>query len=182
MIPRTLHEQVADIYYRIAEIERRARNRKRTGVIAEVGTGENAGKYRVKISAPGEKAYIGPWMKQRTVAAGKVKIDVVRKVGEQVDVISESGDLTDAVIDMSTYSNDNDRENGDDVPLHIKVDGDGAIICGKLTITADVQIDGDVKINGAFDVDGSSFTHNGKNVGATHGHVTAPPGPPGPPV
>lgn len=26
------------------------------------------------------------------------------------------------------------------------------------------------------------LTHNDKNIGSTHGHVTAPPGPPGPPV
>lgn len=31
-------------------------------------------------------------------------------------------------------------------------------------------------------IEGGVFTHNGVNIGSDHGHVTAPPGPPGPPV
>jgi len=137
MIPKTLSGQVSDLYYRLAEIERRSRNRKRTGTIAEVGEGDNAGKYRVQLSEQGEKPFLSPWMKARTVGAGGVKIDVVRTVGEQVDVISESGDLTDAVIDMSTYSDENARENGGNVPLHIKI-GDAVLeMSGDgLTVTA----------------------------------------------
>ncbi len=43
------------------------------------------------------------------------------------------------------------------------------------TIKANVLIEGDVQING------SSLRHNDKNIGSTHTHVTAPPGPPGVP-
>lgn len=125
MIPNTLPDQMADIYGRLAEIERRARNRKRTGKIAEVGTGENAGKYRVNLGEQGGKPYLSPWMRPRTLGAGGVKIDVILSVGEQVDVHSESGDLADATIDLSTYSEENARENAD-VPFHIKI-GDTVI-------------------------------------------------------
>ena len=137
MIPRTLGGQIADLYYRLAEIERRARNRKRTGTIAEVGEGDNAGKYRVLISEQGGKPYLSPWMKSRTIGAAGVKFDITRTVGEQVDVVSESGDLTDAVIDMSTYSDENARENTSNVPLHIKI-GDAVLeMSGDgLTVTA----------------------------------------------
>lgn len=31
-------------------------------------------------------------------------------------------------------------------------------------------------------IEGGRLTHNGINIGSDHGHVTAPPGPPGPPV
>lgn len=137
MIPKTLSGQVADLYYRLAEVERRARNRKRTGTIAEVGSGENAGKYRVQLSEQGGKPYLSPWLKAKALGAGGVKIEVMRTVGEQVDVVSESGDLTDAVVDLSTYSDENARANGANVPLHIKIgdavfemSGDG------LTVTA----------------------------------------------
>lgn len=135
MIPRTLHEQVADIYYRIAEIERRARNRKRTGVIAEVGTGENAGKYRVRLSEQGDKPYLTGWLKTRQLGAGGVKIDVLLSQGEEVDVTSESGDLTDAQIDLSTYSEANAREN-ENTPLHIKI-GNTVIAVSGDTIAMD---------------------------------------------
>lgn len=31
-------------------------------------------------------------------------------------------------------------------------------------------------------IEGGTFTHDGKNIGKDHGHVSAPPGSPGPPV
>lgn len=151
MIPKTLTGQVADLYYRLAEIERRARNRKRTGTIAEVGSGVKLGKYRVQLSEQGGKPFLSPWMKARTVGAGGVKIDVVRTVGEQVDVISESGDLTDASIDLSTYSDENARANGENVPLHIKIgnavlamSGDEVrILAGKIILDGEVHLGGE---------------------------------------
>ncbi|UNK36571.1 phage baseplate assembly protein V [Shinella sp. H4-D48] len=125
MIPDNLPDQIANIYGRLAEIERRGRNRKRTGKVAEVGTGDNAGKYRVKLGEQGGKPYLTPWIRPRTLGAGGVKIDVILSAGEQVDVHSESGDLADATIDLSTYSEENARENAD-VPFHIKI-GDTVI-------------------------------------------------------
>lgn len=51
-------------------------------------------------------------------------------------------------------------------------------LTGAFRITAgSVQIDAD-----NIALTGSSLTHNGKNIGSDHGHVSAPPGPPGPPV
>ena len=135
MIPEQIPQQFADIYHRIAEIERRNRNRKRTGTIAEGP--DDKGRYRVKISEQGGTPYLSPWVKPKTYAAGGVKMDVVYTVGEQVDLVSESGDLTDAVIEMSTYSDENARENGGNVPLHIKI-GDAVLeMSGDgLTVTA----------------------------------------------
>lgn len=137
MIPKTLAGQIAHLYYLQAESDRRARNRKRTGKIAEIGEGENAGKYRVQLSEQGGKPYLSPWLKAKALGAGGVKIEVVRTVGEQVDVVSESGDLTDASIDLSTYSDENARANGGNVPLHIKI-GDAVLeMSGDgLTVTA----------------------------------------------
>ena len=137
MIPNTIEGQIADLYHRHAESERRARNRKRTGTIAEVGEGENAGKYRVQLSEQGGTPYLSPWVKPKTYAAGGVKMDVVYTAGEQVDLVSESGDLTDSVIEMSTYSEANARENTGNVPLHIKI-GDAVLeMSGDgLTVTA----------------------------------------------
>lgn len=144
MIPSTLPDQISDLYFRIAEVERRARNRKRKGTVAEVGTGENAGKYRARLSDQNGKPFLTGWLKTRQLGAGGVKIDIMLTKGEQVDIISESGDLTDAQIDFSTYSEENKREN-DSTPLHIKigetvlaVSGDGVSIkAGTATFTAD---------------------------------------------
>ncbi|MBD8556905.1 phage baseplate assembly protein V [Rhizobium sp. CFBP 8762] len=169
MIPHTLPDQLADLYSRVNEIERRARNRKRTGTIAEVD--HEQGKYRVMLSSPNGKPYLSPWIRSRSLGAGGVKIDVLLTKGEQVDVVSESGDLTDAVIDMSTYSNANARENTSS-PLHIKI-GDTVFAAdgGALTlVSGQIVMNGDVTITGNVAIEGGSLTHNGVNIGSTHIH------------
>lgn len=177
MIPNELPKQIAHLYHRLGEIERRARNRKRKGTIAEIGTGDNVGKYKVKLSENGGNPYVSGWIKSRVLGGGATKIDVMRAVGEQVDVVSESGDLTDAEIDLSTYSDSNARENGGNVPLHIKIGSTVVAVSGDLVeITGNTKIVGDVEIEGAVKITGSSLTHNGKNVGSTHTHGGVEPG------
>lgn len=119
MIPKAFTDQVADLYHRIAELERRARNRRRSGLVADGPDGQ--GRYRIALSSQDGKPFLTGWIKARTLGAGGAKIDVVFAKGEQVDVTSESGDLTDAVIDMATYSTASARENAENVPLHIKI-------------------------------------------------------------
>ncbi|MFK0384986.1 hypothetical protein [Agrobacterium sp. NPDC090273] len=118
-----LVNHIEELNYRIADIERRERNRRRKGKIAEIS--DDKSKYRVELSRQGEAPYLTPWIKPRTLAGGGVKVDVLYSIGEQVDVVSESGELADAQIDFSTYSDDNARENSD-TPLHIKI-GDAVI-------------------------------------------------------
>ena len=130
-----LVDQLADMLHRIAELERRNRNRRRKGTIAEVS--DDKSKYRVKLSDQNGKPYLTPWMKARTLAAGGVKVDVLYQKGEQVDVVSESGDMADAQIDFSTYSDANARENKD-MPLHIKI--------GNTVVEASSEL---VKVTGA---------------------------------
>lgn len=90
----SLVDQITDLYVRMAELERRNRNRRRKGTIAEVS--DDKSKYRVKLSEQAGKPYLTPWIKARTLAAGGVKVDVLYSVGEQVDVVSENGEMTDA--------------------------------------------------------------------------------------
>lgn len=150
MIPSTLHEQIADLYARLDEINRRARNRKRKGTIAEVGDGDNAGKYRVKLSEQDGKPFLTGWIRSRVLGAGAAKIDVPRRVNEQVDVVSESGDMTDAEIDLSSYSTENARENNANIPVHIKVDGAVlAISSGRIELVAGtIVLNGEVHLGG----------------------------------
>ena len=64
---------------------------------------------RVKFEERDGAPYLGPWMPWKEVASGGIKTHIPPTVGEQVDVLSESGDLADGVIDMSTPSNENPR-------------------------------------------------------------------------
>lgn len=148
MIPRMPDQQLSHIGVRIADTERRNNNRRRTGKIAE-GPDEK-GRYRVELSRQGDVPYLTPWIRARTVGAGNVKMDVVYAVGEQVDVVSESGDLTDARIDFGTYSDNNARENDSNVPLRLKT-GDSVIEVsgGGITLKASkIVLDGVVHLGG----------------------------------
>lgn len=178
-IPRNLEDQIAELYRMEADRARRDRNRRRTGKVVEGP--DDKGRYRVEMTKQNGKPFNSGWIKPRPLGAGNVKIDVILKHGEQVDVVSESGELTDARIEMSDYSDANARENTS-TPLHIKVDGDAVIIAGKVKITADVEITGDTTITGNLDVNGGGVRNNGTNIGDDHAHITAPPGPPGPPI
>ena len=139
----------SDLIFRVAELERRQRNRRRKGTIAEIGEGENAGKYRVKLSEQGSNPYLTGWLGTRQIAGGLVKIDALRSVGEQVDVVSENGELTDAEIDMSTYSNANPRANPG-APLHIQIGAASFVMSGDaLRVTAGLIVfDGEVHLGG----------------------------------
>lgn len=148
MIPRMLDQQISHIGVRIADTERRNNNRRRTGTIAE-GPDEK-GRYRVELSRQGGVPYLTPWIRPKTVGAGNVKLDVVYAIGEQVDVVSESGDLTDARIDFGTYSDDNPRENDANAPLRLKV-GDSIIEISGDSITlkaSKIVLDGVVYLGG----------------------------------
>ncbi|CAK7255583.1 MULTISPECIES: phage baseplate assembly protein V [unclassified Shinella] len=133
---------------RLQELERRNNNRRRTGTIAEGP--DDKGRYRVELSRQGGVPYLTPWIRPKTVGAGNVKLDVVYAIGEQVDVVSESGDLTDARIDFGMYSDDNPRENDTNVPLRLKVGDSIMEISGSgITLKASkIVLDGEVHLGG----------------------------------
>jgi len=118
-------DRIVEAERRIAELERRGRNRKRTGVVAELDL--KKGLARVRIS-DGDRPFLSPWVPWKEIAAGGIKSHIPPTVGEQVDLVSESGDLTDAVIDMSTPSNSNPRPH--DGPEAMVVHEDVSILIG----------------------------------------------------
>lgn len=162
MIPSELPEQIAQIYSMIAEDRRRARNRRRTGTVSEVDY--DKGQYRVKLSKQNGKEFLSPWIKTRQLGAGSVKIDVLLKKGEQVDVLSENGDLTDAQIDLSSYSENNERTNKT-TPFIMTI-GDAVFSLTGDTLTATA---GTLKFTGDVEIDGT-ITCNGVNISDTHTH------------
>lgn len=126
--------RIVELERKVAEQDRRNRNRRRTGTIKEADHAK--GLYRVLISEQDGSEFLTGWIKPRQMAAGGVKIDVLLSAGEQVDIVSESGDLTDARIEMSDYSEQQPRENAS-VPFAIKVGGTMLeLSSGEVAITA----------------------------------------------
>lgn len=151
-IHRTLEAQIAELYRRDAERTRRDRNRKRTGVVAEVD--HEKGLARVKLSTQSGKDFLSGWLPWKEVASGGIKSHIPPTVGEQVNVVSESGDLTDAEIDMSVPSTANPRPH--DGPEAVITKGDVRIQIADSRTDVNsplVKIVGNVKIVGRLHVE-----------------------------
>lgn len=145
--PDDLPGQISWLVAEIAEIKRRDRNRKRTGQISEIDLAK--GLARVRFEERNGKNYLGPWMPWKEIAAGGIKTHIPPTIGEQVDVFSESGDLTDGVIDMSTPSNDNPRPH--DGPEAVLTKGNSKIVIAddEIRIISDkIILDGEVHLGG----------------------------------
>lgn len=164
-LPDTIDGQVVELYRRIGEIERRARNRKRTGKVDEIDL--EKGLARVNFGDDFRSGWI-PW---KEVAAGGIKTHIPPTIGEQVDVVSENGDLTDAVIDMSSPSNDNPRpHNGAEAVIE---HGDVRITIaeGQVTVKGPVVIvdSPDVRLGGSG---GAQVARIGDKVNVSSGSST----------
>lgn len=171
---RGLLDQIVELQRRLADLERRSRNRRRTGTVTEVD--HQKGLARVKLS-DNPKPYITPWIPWIEIAAGGTSTHIPPIVGEQVDVTSENGELTDAVIDFSIHSNKNPRPH--DGPQAVIKHGDTVLVLddNEVKITTDtVTIKANVKIEGYLEVVGDHVTHNGHNIGDTHVHTQVVPG------
>ena len=125
MIPGTLEEIFVKIYDRMEEIERRFENRERTGKVNEVDHEKGLARIELGKDENGQP-FLSPWVPWKTPALGSTKINVPPSVGQQVKLVSESGDLTDAAIDNSLFS--------DEHPLPVVKPGEGIIATGKTTI------------------------------------------------
>ena len=108
MIPSTWPEIIVDLYKRLAEHDRRFENRERTGTIHEVDAAKGLARVKIGETKDG-KPVLSPWVPWKEQAMGAIKTHFPPAVGEQVKLHSESGDLTDAVIDTSLPSNANKR-------------------------------------------------------------------------
>lgn len=88
---------IADIYMRLAEMDRRRANAKRKGVVHQID--DEKGLYRVKLGEDSDgQPFLSPWLPNQEMAMGDVRIATGLTLGEQVDIVSETGDLADAEI------------------------------------------------------------------------------------
>ena len=151
MIPGNFEEIFVNMLYRLEELERRMENRTRTGTIHEVDA--KKGTARVKIGEDSEtgEPYLSPAVPWKEAAMGNIKFHTPPSVGEQVKLVSESGDITDAVIDTSLPSNQNKRPH-DKEDEHVRTVGgtrilekDGLvhIIASKIVLEGDVHLGGE---------------------------------------
>ena len=177
----TLNDVILKLQDRVAELERRRRNAKRTGTINVVDN--QKGLARVKL-VDGDKSFVTDWLPWKEVAAGMTTTHIPPVVGQQVDVLSENGELTDGVIDFSLHSNQNKRPHNEgnvdiktanyvNVTCHstITLSAIDTHVTGNLIVDGNLETKGNGRTLGNVDFNGGYVRHNGKNIGDTHKHL-----------
>lgn len=161
MIAESLPQIIVDLLHRTEELERKVENRRRKGTVTEVDAEKGLARVKIDTDANGQ-AVKTPWIPWKEAAMGAIKTHFPPSVGEQVEIVSENGDLTDAVIDTSIPSNANPRP-------HDKA-GEGVITVGntriqftgdRVTITSPtIVLEGDVHLGG----EGGQLVHRKGDV------------------
>ncbi|MCO4053403.1 MAG: hypothetical protein HEQ16_05010 [Bosea sp.] len=171
-----------------------ARQRRDETLVEAVVHERQGAKLKVEIGQDEKgQPIISPWLKV-PANTGKRNGGVSRfskfGIGEAVLVVSPSGRLGPRSAVMPWVDTDDDPSPGTaeadgevvaigNARLEIR-DGFARLAVGEASITI---TQGAITIAAPLvQIDGAELKHNAKNVGDSHGHVTAPPGPPGPPV
>lgn len=167
-----LPDIIADLYHRIADLERRRQNARRTGTVESVDAAKGVARVRLNEDPKTGKPYITAEIPWKTPSVGATKVNIPPSVGQQVEVVSESGDMTDAVIDHSVRSNAN--------PLPGAKPGEAIVTTGETTlfitgskiraatgtfeIEANVTIKGNITHRGDYTQDGVHVDSNGPHT------------------
>lgn len=164
---------------RIAEIERRQDGRITQGPVHSVDAAK--GTCRVRIGGTDAEPFLSAEIPY-TQMMGAFKGHIPVSPGQQVTIISGAGDYRQGLAIPMTKSDQNpspSSSGNENVVTFggatLKLDGDGLTITkGSVTVKisgSNVEITGDVKITGKFEVNGNTFEHNSKNVGFDHKHT-----------
>lgn len=99
-----LVDAVVDSMHRIADIERRMQNRKRTGLVVQVDPERGLARVKLSTDEATGREFLTGWIPWKETSMGSIRTHFPPSLGEQVDVVSENGDLTDATITQSLPS------------------------------------------------------------------------------
>jgi hypothetical protein len=107
-MPTNADDQMADVYRRVAELERRIQNQKRTGRVLKVDAAKGIIVELDQDPVTGKRDSTD-WIPWQEPAMGGTKSHFPPSVGEQVDITSETGDGHDWRATLSTPSDANQR-------------------------------------------------------------------------
>lgn len=167
----TLGDELLSIKRRLAELERRAGDGMRTGVVSEVDATKGLARVELLGSDQGEPFKTG-WIPWAEPSAGSNKTHNPPSVGQQVQISSESGDLHDAVIQGSLNSNAHGRPSGagDEYVLASVGAARVAVSDGGDVLTLSVGGVSLTLTSAGVTITGGKVTHDGKDIGSTHTH------------
>ncbi len=160
---------ITDLRRRISELERRMGSISRTGVVEEVDAAK--GLARVRLS-DGDQPFLTGWIPWSEPSAGANKTHNPPSVGQQVEILSQTGDLHDASIQASLNSDANGRPSGKGDSYVLLSVGSASIVASGGGAEIVITVGGySLTLSGAGAQNtGGTLTHNGKNIGDTHTH------------
>ena len=165
--------ELAALLARVAELERRVSGTIRSGTVAEV----DPARQRVRLDlGPGSAGgrFLSPWLPY-SQAGGALKVHTPPTAGQQMTVLSPSGDMKQALAVPMTFSQANASPSGA---------GDQNVISfGDVTITLEggaltITVGGVTAVisAGGLAITGGSVTHNGTVIDNTQTHSDVMPG------
>lgn len=163
---------------RVEAAERRMAMMVISGKVGPVDPDTRRLRLKLAKNAKGEDV-LGPWIRWQEAGVGALSIHSEPAEGEQMLMLSMSGTVGAGSIAVpAAFDQDNPSPSNASDATVMKRNA------GKFHLVASdgFLFEGPVEIKGDFQARDGSFRHNEKNVGDTHGHVSAPPGNPGPPV
>lgn len=138
MLARTLAEIMSDIRHRLEEIERRMEFREWTGKITDVNVKDGLARVELDTEDKSGEPFKSPWIPWKEPAMGKIRFHTPPTKGEQVKLVSQSGDLSDAQIDYSLPSDTFKRPHDKEGELKIQIGETYLLVTDKkITIEAD---------------------------------------------
>lgn len=175
------------LLFEVAELKLRLANVVQVGTIAARDAQKG---YRVDLGVDEDgNQRLSPWV-AHPEQAGDTATWMPMRIGQPVTLLAPSGDLAaEPMLVRGGYGG------GLGAPSN---DLDEVVLLKHGTVRVSAKADrlvfavGDAKFEMTAEhilamaetvkAEGAHLMHNAKSVGDTHGHVTAPPGPPGPPV
>lgn len=163
---------------RVEAAERRMAMMVISGKVGPVDPANRRLRLKLGKNARGEEV-LGPWIRWQEAGVGALSIHSEPAEGEQMLMLSMSGTVGSGSIAVpAAFDQDNPSpSDASDATVMKRSSGKFHLIASDGFL-----FEGPFEIKGDFQARDGSFRHNSKNVGDTHGHVSAPPGNPGPPV
>lgn len=162
----------SELIIRITEIERRQSEMIRHGTVEQIDP--EKGLVRLRIGGTEDKPFISPWVPYGQIA-GALKVHAPPSAGQQMTLISPTGDLRQAVAIPMTWSRKNPSPStkGDEhvvtfgnVRIDLKSDSFMVAVGG-----ASVTIS-----SAGVKFEGGTITHDGQKIDKTHKHIDVEPG------
>ncbi|MBI1649874.1 phage baseplate assembly protein V [Hyphomicrobium sulfonivorans] len=166
--------ELVDLALRVAELERRQANNFRHGTVEEVDAKKQLMRMRLGEGEDGQP-FLGPWVPYAQIA-GALKVHTPPSKGQQMTMISPTGDMRQAIALPMTWSDQN-KSPSDKEDEHVLTFGDVRIEIKekglKLTVgdhSIEVTGEGTTYSNGKIE-------HDGHLIDKTHVHTEVMPGP-----